>query len=39
MKSENHGYGTSSNPADRLPKSGLRTQNFEKEVRSFILNI
>ena len=33
MKSENYDYGKSSNPADKLPKVGLRTANFEREVR------
>jgi hypothetical protein len=32
MDTENYQYGTSSNPADALPKYGKRTHNMEKEV-------
>jgi hypothetical protein len=32
MDTENYQYGTSTNPADALPKYGKRTHNMEKEV-------
>ena len=36
---ENFGYGRSTNPADRLPKCGLRTANFEKQVLPTFSNL